>query len=128
VRIDPGKATARNQLFLTLKQNGKKAEADKEQEALHRTEADVRRIDELMRTRLQKTPNDPDVHLEIAMIALRAGLPKEAHRWLQNALRVSPNHLPTHRALAAYYHQTGNPILSARHRALAQRLRSGRKP
>jgi Tfp pilus assembly protein PilF len=61
---------------------------------------------------------------EVAMIALRAGLPKEAHRWLLNALQVDPDHLPTHQALAAFYRTTDNPILASRHRAIAQRLRS----
>jgi Tfp pilus assembly protein PilF len=58
----------------------------------------------------------------MAVIALRAGLPKEGLRWLLSALQVGPNHAPTHRALAAYYHETGSPILAARHRAIAQRL------
>jgi predicted Zn-dependent protease len=109
---------------LALNQNGKPAEAAKEQEVLRQTEADVRRVRQLLLTRLQDAPNDPAVPYEVATIALRAGQPREALRWLQNALRVGPNHLPTHRALAALYYETGNPILSAKHRAIAQRLSS----
>jgi tetratricopeptide (TPR) repeat protein len=128
VRLDPGKSSARYQLYLTLNQNGKKDEALKEQEAGTRMEEDVKRIKELLHTRLQETPNDPAVYYEVAMIALRAGRPKEALHWLENALQVGPDHLPTHRALATYYRERGNPILAARHRAIAQRLSNQQQP
>ena len=59
---------------------------------------------------------------EVALIVLRAGRPREALRWMLNALQLDPEHVPTHRLLAAYYREAGNPILAARHRALAQRL------
>jgi tetratricopeptide (TPR) repeat protein len=126
VRLDPGNGDARNQYCLVLNQNGKKAEAAKQQEALRQVEDDVRRITDLLKGRLQTTPNDPAVYYEVAMIALRAGLTKEAHRWLLSALQVDPNHAPTHRTLAVYYQETGSPILAARHRAIAQRLGAGR--
>lgn len=122
IQIEPGKVTARYQFSLVLNQNGKPAEAAKEQEAIRQLEADAQRIHELLHYRLQQTPNDPAIHYEIAMIALRGGLPRDALRWLQSALQVGPDHETTHRALATYYHETGNPILSARHRAIAQRL------
>ena len=41
---------------------------------------------------------------------------------IQRALQADPDHVPTHRSLAAYYHEAGNPILAARHREIAQRL------
>ena len=123
-RLDPGHSGARYQYFLTLTQNGKATEAAKEQEVLGQIAADVVRVKEILLGRVQDAPNDPAAPHEIAMIALRAGRPKEALRWLQNALQVGPDHVPTHRALAALYHETGNPILSAKHRAIAQRLSS----
>jgi Tfp pilus assembly protein PilF len=79
-------------------------------------------MDHLIAGPLQTTPNDPAIHHRIALIALRAGQPKEGLRWLQSALQVDPDHLPTHQTLAGYYHSTGNPVLAARHRAIAQRL------
>jgi tetratricopeptide (TPR) repeat protein len=124
VRLDPGNGAARYQYYLVLNNNGKKAEAAKQQEAIRQIEDDVRRINELLKRRLQQAPNDPAVYYEVAMIASRAGLPRETLRWLLSALTVGPNHAPTHRALAAYYHETGSPILAARHRAIAQRLSS----
>ena len=119
--LDPGDARARYQYYLALSRNGKTDEALKEQQEVQRIEADVQRLKELL-SQLQQRPKDPDVDYEVAMIALRAGRPKETLRWLLNALEASPNHAPTHRALAAYYQETGNPILAARHRAIAQQL------
>jgi tetratricopeptide (TPR) repeat protein len=122
VQLDPGDASARHQLFLTLTSNGKKAEAAEQEEAVRRIEADVARIKELLTGRLQEVPNDPAALHEVAIISLRAGLTREALRWLLNTLQVDPNHRPTHRALATFYRETGNPILAAHHRAIAQRL------
>src|SRR5260370_14162119 len=121
-RLDPGDSRARYQFYLALNQNGKTDEAKKELAAQRAIKADAERLAELLFGRLRQAPTDPAAYHEVAMIALRSGRPKEALRWLQNALRADPNHLPSHRALAAYYHETGNPILSARHRAIAQRL------
>jgi tetratricopeptide (TPR) repeat protein len=127
IELDPGNGRTRYQFYLTLNQNGKKAEAARELEALRRLEADVQRINELLRVQLQKTPDDAAVYHEVALIARRAGLTKESLRWLHSALQVDATHLPTHRALVTHYRETGNPILAARHRAIAQRLdREGR--
>jgi tetratricopeptide (TPR) repeat protein len=128
IQLDPGNVSAHYQYYLTLNQNGKKAEAAQEEQEIRRIEADVQHIKELIQGRLQVAPNDPAAHYEVAMIALRAGRPKEALRWLQSALQVGPDHLPTHRALAAYYRETGNPILANHHRAIAQRLSSQQPP
>ncbi len=121
-RLDPSNAAARYQYYLILNKNGKTAEAEKELKARQQIESDIQRIKDILKGPFQVTPNDPDLHYEIAMILLRAGRPNEMLRWLNSALQVGPQHLRTHRFLAAYYHEAGNPILSARHRALAGRL------
>jgi tetratricopeptide (TPR) repeat protein len=122
VRLDPADASSRHQYYLALNQNGKKDLASREEEAIRRIEADVTRVNDLLKRRLQMVPDDPDALHEVAMITLRAGRPREALRWLQNTLQADPNHVPTHRALAVYYRETGNPILAGHHRAIAQRL------
>jgi tetratricopeptide (TPR) repeat protein len=130
IRLDPGNLPARYQYHLALSKNGKKSEAAQEQEAHHRAEQDAIRIGELIKQQLQLRPDDPAIHHEIAMILLRSGRPAEALRWLHSGLQVGPNHVPTHRALSSLYHEMGNPILSSRHRAIAQRLgrSSGQQP
>jgi tetratricopeptide (TPR) repeat protein len=128
VALDPGNYAARFQYSLTLNQNGKKEEAAKEKEAIRQMEADIASITQIVNGRLQETPDDPALYYEAGAIVLRAGRPKEALRWWLNALQVDPNHAPTHRALAGYYQTTGNPILAARHRAIAKQLSSQSQP
>jgi tetratricopeptide (TPR) repeat protein len=127
VARDPGNVTTRYQLYLTLNGLARYAEAKAEQERIRKIEDDMQRIRAIVNGRLQQTPDDPALHYDVAMIALRSGLPREVHRWLQSALQADPNHLPTHRALATYYREMGEPILSARHRSIAQRL-AGKSP
>lgn len=126
-KADPGNFPTRHQYSLALARNGKKAEADKEQAALRILEADSERINQLISGPLQSRPNDPAIHHEIGLIAMRSGQPTEALRWFQTAVQVGPDHLPSHQTLSAYYHDAGNPVLAARHRAIAQNL-SRRKP
>jgi Flp pilus assembly protein TadD len=121
-RFDPGNFPTRHQYSLALARNGKKAEAAKEQAALRVLEADYERINALITGKLQSAPNDPSVHHEIGLIALRSGQPVESLRWFHTALQIDPDHLPTHQTLAAYYQETGNPALASRHRAIAQKL------
>ena len=115
-------------ILLGPDQYGKKVEAAQEEEAIGRIQADVHRIKDLLQGRLQETLDDPSAYHEVALIAMRAGRPKEALRWLHNALQVGPEHAPTHHTLAALYHELGNPILSARHRAIARRLDNKPRP
>src|SRR5262249_57223918 len=97
-------------------------------EKLRQLEADLQRIKSLTENQLQREPNNAAICHEIAMIFLRAGIPQQGLIWLLNALQANPDHVPTHRALAVYYHEVGNPILAARHRALAQRLAEQSRP
>jgi tetratricopeptide (TPR) repeat protein len=119
-RLDLGAHSTQYQYFLALKQNGKVEEAARQQEKLQRLEADLTEIRRLMQL-AGGGQKDPSIPHRIAMIALRSGQPKEALRWMQKALQVDPDYAPTHRALAALYRETGDPILASRHRALAQR-------
>jgi tetratricopeptide (TPR) repeat protein len=126
-QLDPGNPIARNQYALALARSGNLEESKKEYEKIRQLEADSTRVSELVGHSLQQRPNDPAIHYEIATIALRSGQIQEALRWFESALRVDPNHLPTHAALADLYFQLDNPILAARHRAIAQQLASKRR-
>ena len=126
-RLDPGNAIVRNQYALVLARNGKPSEAKAQYDAVKQLEADSERIAVLINGPLQNTPNDPQIHYEIGMIALRSGLTTEAIRWFTGALAVDPNHLPTHRILASVYHELENPVLSARHRTSQPDCRSARQ-
>ena len=120
VLLDPGNLVARNQFAFALARNGKQKEAAEARAAAERLKADLEEISKLIVGRLQTNPSDPDVHYEIGMIAFRSGLVKEAIQWFTSALQLDPNHVPSHRMLAVVYHEIGNPVLEARHRAFAQ--------
>ena len=122
VRQDPANLGARNQLAFALTRVGRQTEAQKQYDAIKQLTADSDRITALVQGALQEDPNNPSIHREIGMIALRSGDTREALRWFHSALRVDPNHLPTHRTLAAVYQELQNPVLAAKHRAIAQRL------
>jgi predicted Zn-dependent protease len=121
VSLDPGNLVTRSQYALALRRNGKRNDAARQEEAIETLKADFDRITVLITGPLRERPNDPNVHFEIAQIALRSGQLREALRWLTAALRVDPHHVPTHRVLADLYHQLNKPGLAAHHRALAQR-------
>lgn len=121
VELDPGSLPARNKLALALRRVGKAAEADEQAAAIRQLEADSERVAELARGALRANPNDPNIHREIGLIALRGGQTREALRWFRSALAADPNHTPTHLTLAGVYKELGNPALEAKHRALAQR-------
>ena len=124
IALDPGNIQIRNQYALALARNGKQSEAAKQYAAVKQLQEDGERMTVLINGPLQSRPNDPALHHEIGEIALRSGLVPEAIRWFTSALQVDPNHLPSHRSLAGLYQQLDNPVLAARHRAIAQRLSS----
>ncbi|MFO0796224.1 MAG: tetratricopeptide repeat protein [Gemmataceae bacterium] len=121
VELSPGDLAARAQLALVLARAGRREDAARRQAEVDQMRADGERVTALIEGPLQSRPGDPAVPHEIAQIALRAGQVGEALRWFEVALRADPDHAPTHRVLAALHHELGNPALSARHRALAQR-------
>jgi Flp pilus assembly protein TadD len=121
VELSPGDLAARAQLALVLARAGRRDDAARRQAEVDQMRADSERVTALIEGPLQARPDDPAVPHEIAQIALRAGQVGEALRWFEAALRADPDHAPTHRVLAALHHELGNPALSARHRALAQR-------
>lgn len=123
VSLDPGDVPARHRYQLALSYNGKKEEAARQEEEAQKVVESIERLNKLFNGRLQETPNDPDVLCEVATISLGAGRAQEGLRWLQNALQVAPNHLKTHQTLAAYYQAMDNPVLAARHRAIARKLK-----
>jgi tetratricopeptide (TPR) repeat protein len=120
VALDPGSYTTRYQLFLCLEQRNKLAEARQEQERMQRLQEDLQQMQKIMTDEMQRRPRDPELHYKVAMIAFRSGAVKDALRWLHSAVEVSPNHGPSHRALAGYYRRAGNPALAAHHRQRAE--------
>ncbi|MBA2227880.1 tetratricopeptide repeat protein [Thermogemmata fonticola] len=120
VHYDPGDLAIRHQYAMVLSQQGREEEAAQQRKLIAQLEADGERIKALIEGPLQREPNNAAIHHEIGMIALRAGQITEALRWFHSALRIDPQHAPTHRVLMVYYEESGQPALAARHRALAR--------
>jgi predicted Zn-dependent protease len=119
VALAPDDYQANYSLSMCLSQRGPSAEAQNCRERVKRIEADMARIAGLT-DRLQQRPDDPALRCEIGKLFLRLGEKKEGLFWLQSALRGSPRHPATHRALADYYTENHQPTRAARHRQLAR--------
>src|SRR5207302_1235336 len=95
------------QLGLCLEQAGKADEARHHFERFKQVEADLVRLDALLKAVINN-PRDPAPRREAGLICLRNGQPTEALRWLQGALGVAPGDKATHAALADYYFDQGD--------------------
>jgi tetratricopeptide (TPR) repeat protein len=74
------------------------------------------RLVRLLRTELDRKPNDPDLAAEAGELFLQVGEEGKGLFWLHRALAINPEHAPSHRALLAYYERTNNPANAAEHR------------
>jgi tetratricopeptide (TPR) repeat protein len=104
--------------FRYLQQTGTPAEIREAEERWRRCEADLTRVGELARA-ISASPQDPDLRREIGELFLRHGKTQDGVRWLESALRIRPDHAPTHRVLASHYQRNGRPDLAAYHNSLA---------
>jgi tetratricopeptide (TPR) repeat protein len=116
VKYEPSNLQARDRLAISLEQNGKPAEADKEREQIKQMEKDTRDIQEILSGLMEKQPQSAELHYKLGMIALRAGVIKEALRWLNSALKQDPHHQGAHKALMEYYHSIGDFDREREHR------------
>jgi Flp pilus assembly protein TadD len=105
-------------LVQCLLNQGKTEEARSHQARLDRITADFQRAADVARL-VAAEPKDPALRNEMGMLLLRNGQEQEGLRWLDTALRVDPQHRPTHATLADYFERRGHPQEAARHRALA---------
>jgi tetratricopeptide (TPR) repeat protein len=124
-QLEPGDVQAYYQLFLCLQANGKAEEARKTQEHMEQISDDMRAIQEIAATQMQRRPHDPELHYKVGMISLRAGSAEEGLRWLNSALKEDPGYAPAHQALADYYQRRGDFNRAAQHRQMAKGKQAG---
>jgi tetratricopeptide (TPR) repeat protein len=117
--LAPYDRQANYSLYQCLEQQGHTDQAGQCKLTIERIDADLKRIDELLKEVL-RTPYDPSLRSEVGIIFLRNGDPEKGLRWLYMALQQDPRHEPTHRALVNYYERNGRLDLAARHLQLAQ--------
>jgi tetratricopeptide (TPR) repeat protein len=102
-------------LYVCTQQAGTPEEVRRAEERWRRCDADLKRAGELAKA-INASPYDPELRREIGELFLRNSRTEDGVRWLESALRVRPDHAPTHRLLADYYDRAGQPGRAARHR------------
>jgi Tfp pilus assembly protein PilF len=118
VALAPYDRQANYNLFQCLRLRGRTGEASQCRATLERIDADLMRIDKVLREVL-KAPYDASLRAEAGIIFLRNGEPQKGLRWLTMALEQNPSYRPAHQALTEYYNRTGQFALAARHHRLA---------
>jgi tetratricopeptide (TPR) repeat protein len=113
--LAPGDYRSHYQLSLCLERLGKVDEARDLLPRVKQLEADNARRRAIIGRLLPRAPNDPNLHYDLGMIALRADSIPEALRWFESALAADPRHEPTHQALAGHYQRSGQMARAARH-------------
>jgi predicted Zn-dependent protease len=104
--LAPGDHEVHYHLGLCLERAGKADEAREHFERFKQVEADLARLDALLKEVVNR-PRDPAPRREAGLICLRNGQPAEALRWLQGALELAPGDPATQAALADYYKGQG---------------------
>ncbi|HEY8505509.1 MAG TPA: tetratricopeptide repeat protein, partial [Gemmataceae bacterium] len=95
VRADPADAEALHLLVLSLRAQGKDAEADPLANRLENLRQDLRRLTELTRM-IGPQCADPGPCCEAGVIALRIGRTQQGLNFLRDALRRKGDHRPAH--------------------------------
>ncbi len=113
----PRDPEARYTLYECLNaQENREQEADEELARWEQDRRDRDRLTRLLRTELDRKPNDPDLAAEAGELLLGQGEDQRGLFWLHRALALDPRQVRSHRALAAYYQRTNNPAKAAEHR------------
>jgi len=123
---NPLDRSARYTLVQCLRRSGQEAEAQQQEQQLHRLEADLKRIGEIATRGMSQTPHSAALHSELGAILLRNGFVEQGLRWLNSALQQDARYAPAHQALADYYRQIGYYARAEEHRRLAAEAATSR--
>jgi Flp pilus assembly protein TadD len=124
VELAPHDREARHNLSVALRQEGRGEQAAKEIARVQEIDADLRRLDRVTKAVL-KSPGDVALRCEAALLFLHNGEEQEGVRWLTFALRLDPDCVAAHKALAEHYRKTGQTELADQHERLAQLAEAG---
>jgi tetratricopeptide (TPR) repeat protein len=121
----PHDAEARYMLHLSLRaQPNREREAQEELARWEQQRQAQARLTGLLRTELDRQPNNADLAAEAGALLLQAGEDQRGLYWLHRALLLNPHHAASHRALLAYYERTNNPAKAEEHRQMLAALGS----
>ncbi len=114
----PQDTEARYILYQSLRgQPGRQRDAEQELARWKQDKFSQDRLTRLLRTELGKHPNDPDLARETGELLLSRGEGERGLYWLHRALALNPRHIPTLKALVAWYERTKDTARAAEYRA-----------
>lgn len=121
VELGPFEPDLLYMLMQTLNRTGPPTEAAAVEERWKRCKADLDKLAETTRA-ISSDPVNADLRSQAGELCLRNGLDTEGLRWLDSALKLDPNHAPTHRQLAERAEKAGDRGKAVRHREIADRV------
>jgi tetratricopeptide (TPR) repeat protein len=127
LRLVPNHRLARYNLLICLTRLGKTAELPEHKKKLDAIDADYRRREKL-RAELERRPRSVALLFEMGDNCMRNGLTTEGLAWLARALKIHPNHQPTHALLAKYFDEKGEHERAAAHRAKVRKQAPPKAP
>jgi predicted Zn-dependent protease len=104
---------------LVLQRLGRLDEAQKYEHKLRDLLGQLDQL-EAVKKRISQDPDSVSLRHEAGEICLRLGRDLEAARWFRSVLQLDPNHVPTHKVLAAYFHKVGDVQRGEFHRRKAE--------
>jgi tetratricopeptide (TPR) repeat protein len=107
-------------LFEALRREGKISEAKEQHQKAQAVKDRTERLGELRSRDLPSQPLDPALHCEMGVLLIQTGHPEAGEKWLYTALRLDPNHKPSHAAMADYYDRIGDKVRAEDHRRAAK--------
>ena len=122
VQVDPHGTRSRLTFAGALLRLGDEKGAKEQRDVAQRMAERQRRLAAVTHEALGK-PDDADLRAEAGTILLDQGFVKEGLGWLETALRIDPDHPPSHRVLADHFASVGD-----RERASHHRQRAGDAP
>jgi tetratricopeptide (TPR) repeat protein len=110
LEVKPHDKEARYSLYQSLqRQPERQEEAERERVRWDQESKKQQRLTSLLRRYLAAHPNDVELAREAGELLLELGEEQHGLFWLRRALANNPHHVPSHRALLAYYERTNQP-------------------
>lgn len=109
LQVNPHDTEAHYSLYQSLQgQPHREKEAERERVNWEREGKNQKRLTSLLRKDLAAHPNNVELACEAGQLFLQLGEDKRGLFWLHRAVANNPRHIPSHRALLAYYERTHN--------------------
>jgi tetratricopeptide (TPR) repeat protein len=118
-KLAPHETDISSLMASVLRELGQNDEAAQYERKLDDLRGQLKRLDDL-RKQVKADPDNVGLRHQAGVLCLELGQDEEAARWFASVLRLDPNHVPTHLALADYYQKQGDVRRAEQHRRFVQ--------